>query len=572
MKQKILSIIYVVVVMFAVVFIQSCKKDNSDPQRFYATLQQYNGGKVYVDEPYSYWVEGDKVSLTGNQTGTVYYDQTNSRFYIQTSGRYTSGFGTGPNPYASNEIVAVYPKELLQINQINGGETVQIEMEPTQVYEEYQESGNVHHQILKAPMAAYLAPSEIGNSFGDNAPTFEFKNLCALLQVNIETTTEIKVTRIEVENTGANADPLWGDFQIAFPGGSTQLTQPVLRKLPQDEKYITKKLILNINHYGTDAVHLTGGDPISSTDNHPFYIYLPPVNYDDVHITVYIMDGTTEKCYTLQSRTGNSGTFQANTIYPVNIAYSQNNYPSDPDGWHVINTVNTIGEFTVDGQGHKVSFSRANVQGLDDDIATDYFFALHQYHYIGDASHNPFGIHDHFASGHEQLIVNHFYNDFSEHWRLLTVAELTYIMDSRTTSSGYHYCWSKVASVPGMVIFPDDYQQSYLPSGFPTTCIDNVAIDVLGEGQQVNTMNPLPNTPSIDVYTWYANFESKGCVFLPCLSMEGAQASSINLSCYYWLSNGLSSLQPGSTCSAWEQTGSILKAYVRLVKDLPSSK
>ena len=347
MKKKALSIIYIVVAMCAVVLVQSCKKDNSGPQRFYATLQQYNGGKVYINEPYSYWEVNDSITLTGGTTGTVLYDQTNSKYYIQANNRnFVGGFGTDYNPYTSTEIVAVYPKKLLQVNQINPGESVQVELEPTQKYEEYQEGG-VHYQKLNAPMAAYLAPSTIGSTFGDDAPTLEFKNLCALLKVDIETTVPISVTRIEVENTGANADPLWGDFRIAFPGGTSELSQSELQKLPQDEKYITKKLILNINHYGTDAVHLNGGDPISPTDDHPFFIHLPPVNYDDVHITMYIMDGNTEKCYTLQSNTGNRGTFQANTIYPVSITYSQNDYPNDPAGWHVINTANNIGEFTV---------------------------------------------------------------------------------------------------------------------------------------------------------------------------------------------------------------------------------
>lgn len=551
--------------MCAVVLVQSCKKENSGPQRFYATLQQYNGDKVYINEPYSYWEVGDKVAMThADRIGTVGYNGTSYYIDVPENLTYTTQWDV-------RELAAVYPYDLPHLNSYQPGGATRIELEPTQKYEEYQPSSTVHYQKLKAPMAAYIRADHV-STFDNNSPTFEFKNLCALLRVNIETDCPISVTRIEIENTGANADFLWGDFQIAFPGGTSSLTQPILQKIAgRVNKYITLKQILNINHYGTDNVHVNGGDPISPSDDHPFYIYLAPVNYHNVHITVYIMDGNTEKCYTLLGNT--SGTFQANHIYPVSISYSGNgnDYPDDPDGWHVINTVNNIGEFTVGVDDHnqprKVTFSRANVQGLNDNNANDYFFALHQYHYIGNPAHNPFGIYDHFDQGHESIIASHFYTDFSEHWRFLTSDELSYIMNSR---SGYRFCWAKVASVPGMIIFPDGYQESYLPSGFPTTdYINTQRIDYEGP----SSPNPLPNTRSIDVYTWFANFESRGCIFLPCITMEIGQSTTIHLYSNYWLDgDDQAQFHIGSSFSTSSIDGDndsrATTALVRMVRDL----
>ena len=53
--KKILNVITLVMAMGALMFVQSCKKEETGSQVFYATIQQYTGEKVYIEEPYSCW-------------------------------------------------------------------------------------------------------------------------------------------------------------------------------------------------------------------------------------------------------------------------------------------------------------------------------------------------------------------------------------------------------------------------------------------------------------------------------------------------------------------------------------
>lgn len=521
MRKIVLSTAYLVFALSAVMFVQSCKKDDSGAQKFYATIQQYNDDKVYINEPYSCWMIGDKVRIHGWE-GSI-GQETNGRYYILLDGP-NDNFATGNNESHSNiATAAIYPSSLT--NTASPSST-NIELPATQKYEEYN-----GHQKLEAPMAAYI-PAGDGYTFTDNTPTppptFEFKNLCALLKVNIDPNgSTLKVTRIEVENTStetgtlqvgeANVSvqkgrPLWGDFQIVIVNSDPILREKTIWNALNDpaSNHIPKKVILNLSHFGTDNTHINGGKQISGP--HSFYLYLPPVHYKNLHVAVYVMDASgNERCTILEST--KEGDFSANTIYPLNVTYNAN----DNSTWHTINSSNTIGEYTVDEAGHKVTFSRSNIQGYaHDDDNSHHFLAQHQYHYIGYG--NVYGLHDHFDQQDVATIMG--LSQFNG-WRLLNIGEFQYILNSR---SGNRYAWAVVASVPGIILFPDGYNNAQGLAHFPSNYIN---IQNVG----------FANVVTIEADEWYRYFESQGCVFLPTISMNGPQASQINHQGFYWKRN-----------------------------------
>ena len=103
-------------------------------------------------------------------------------------------------------------------------------------------------------------------------------------------------------------------------------------------------------------------------------------------------------------------------------------------------------------------------------------------------------------------------------WRTLTQGEWEYLLVTRT---GDRYCKATVNSVPGLVIFPDDYSH---PSGVTSPA-------------SVNTSSAAftSNTWSGDAWTM---MESAGCVFLP--AEGGRDGTSVydvgSEGCFYWSS------------------------------------
>ena len=104
MKNKILSCIYIVMALGALMFVQSCKKDNDGSQIFYATIQQYEGEKVHISGSYSCWDEGDQVKMHG-AIGTIGRDDNG--YYIRFNSNVID-FGTG---YQANN--QVYYRNIL---------------------------------------------------------------------------------------------------------------------------------------------------------------------------------------------------------------------------------------------------------------------------------------------------------------------------------------------------------------------------------------------------------------------------------------------------------------------------
>ncbi len=384
--------------------------------------------------------------------------------------------------------------------------------------------------------------------------TLEFKNVCALLKVNVSTNTDIVVTRIEVENTGIgngarhSGRPLWGNFEITFDPTNDWL--PILQEqsnITEDlaAKYITKEVTLECEHHGD-----LGGVEVSSGTTHPFYIYLPPVAYDALHVTVYAKvndgdNGVIEKCITRISST--NGTFAANTIYPLSVTFDNN--------WTTVPRSHQLGPFTVSPSGKRVNFSFSNLHNDDD----GYFFPPYQYDFIG--FHDPNGDHDHFTHTQKAALLGTDGYATQNGWTMLTGDEWNYMMGTSTDptykrSGDYLFACALVASVPGIILFPDGYPSNYPDGATPPTFND---LNTIQGDYRDNTLSK----------SKFYELENAGCVFLPCVWYNSGDATTISDVGHYWEKDNWASrtLYAGSNTGNYDGTS----ALIRLVKVVNNS-
>lgn len=559
MNKKSLSVIYLVLALGAVMLVQSCKKDDVDSHRIYATIQQYNGDKMHITNvgqyPYSIWDVGDKIQLH-SWSGTVGLDEQTNSYYIEFANNIVQLY-TGTS-YANELRGAVYPLELWQeaatdpstFNVDGGGGTYAVNgfhFGPTQLYEAASPNGP---QKLMAPMVAVMNPAS-DYSLPNTDNTLEFKNICALLKVTVNTSTPIVVTRIEVENSSMETDangrqkgrPLWGNFEITFDNNLL----PILREqsnatIDYATDFITKEVTLECEHHGDQ-----GGVSVSSS--HPFYIYLPPVGYKNLRITVYAKQnaGTAneiEKCITLASVV--EGTFAANTIYPLSVTFDNNN-------WIDVPHAHTLGPYTVDANGKKVDFSFSNLHSDGD----GYFFPPYQYDFIG--YHDPNNDHDHFTKTQRDAIIGANGYASTNGYSLLSVDEWNYLLNTRGGETAKRFAHALVATVPGIILFPDGYTP---PS------------NIIAEASINHTENDYTYTDNILSISQFYVLENAGCVFLPCVNYSTGDASTISDVGYYWTSetNAIAySLAVGNiTSTNLGNYGS--PAYIRLVRVRTANK
>lgn len=562
MKNKILSCIYIVMALGALMLVQSCKKDNDGSQIFYATIQQYEGEKVHISGSYSCWDEGDQVKMHG-AIGTIGRDDNG--YYIRFNSNVID-FGTdyqaNNQVYSNIDKAAIYPVSLWGSNsgafcaraEVDGVVTDdiavnQIHLGPTQ---KYCEDDNHQYQIIEAPMVAVMNAADGYSISGETSvprPILEFKNICALMKVTVNTNTPIVVTRIEVENTGTElanglmkGRPLWGNFEITFDNSDPTDWQPILREQSNTDdlaaKYITKEVTLECEHHGDQ-----GG--VSVTSSHPFYIYLPPVGYQNLHVTVYAKDGDgNEKCTTLVSSV--SSAFEANTIYPLSVSYSSN--------WTTVPRAHVLGPYTVgvdaSNNPKRVSFSFSNLHHDGE----GYFFPPYQYDFIG--FNDPNGDHDHLTSAQRLEIQDAGGFDGNTGWTILTTAEWGYLLNTRATTNDYRFVSVIVASVPGIILFPDNYPpaNATLPS-------------VSG----INDITTPYNTNILSIPEFY-QLENAGCVFLPCVYYSSGDATSITDVGNYWTKATWQEVYKLSAGSDMGPTGTA-PAFIRLVRDyIPATK
>jgi hypothetical protein len=142
-------------------------------------------------------------------------------------------------------------------------------------------------------------------------------------------------------------------------------------------------------------------------------------------------------------------------------------------------------------------------------------------------------------------------------WRTLTRTEWTYLLDTRSTTSGIRYAKATVNGVQGLIIVPDNWSAS-------TYALDST-----------NTRNTTFTTNVISAAQW-VTLENAGATFLPCNGNRSGtlvSAVSVREGGYYWSATYFSSdvvyaLNFGIYGVGVAYAGRSLGRSVRLVKDM----
>ena len=104
-------------------------------------------------------------------------------------------------------------------------------------------------------------------------------------------------------------------------------------------------------------------------------------------------------------------------------------------------------------------------------------------------------------------------------WRTLTEAEWSWLLFSRSTSSGIRFAKAKVNSIPGLIILPDDWSASYYTLS------------------STNTTNAEFAANTVTSANWASAFEVHGAVFLPAAGFRQNTSLFETLTGgYYWSS------------------------------------
>lgn len=143
-------------------------------------------------------------------------------------------------------------------------------------------------------------------------------------------------------------------------------------------------------------------------------------------------------------------------------------------------------------------------------------------------------------------------------WRTLTSAEWTYLLNTRTTTSGVRYAKATVDGKTGLIVLPDDWSESYHALA------------------SANTDNAACASNTFDAAIWSSDFEAHGAVFLPAAGYRrGTSVEHVGVHGNYW------SASPDGASYAWYlafNESAFLHVYnynrvtgeaVRLVSDIP---
>ena len=168
------------------------------------------------------------------------------------------------------------------------------------------------------------------------------------------------------------------------------------------------------------------------------------------------------------------------------------------------------GEFTINGSGDKVYFSKGNLQYKD---GTGWRFAEHQYDYVGAWNTSDWVdwyLWGTWSEGQNPLLGSStsfsWSSDFdgtltnassSDGWRILSSDEWTYVYSTRSTTSGIRFAKAIVNNINGIILLPDNWNSSVYSLYY------------------TNTNNAAYSSNTISADDWADTFEFNGAVFLP---------------------------------------------------------
>ena len=473
---KKIQIAMVCLLAVAGMMMTGCKKEG-EKVTLKAIIDTENDGKAYLNgDNFPVWESGDPIWVNGEQKSVTPSTSTPTN-------------GTIADVESSNGYLAVYPYDE---NISNDGASVTVNIPRVQ---NFVSNGNNGQKVVPT-MAAYTT----GN-------TLFFKNLHSLIEVHVtnNTSSAFTIKRIVVNS-------------------SSKITGSATAAMTASD---VTSLVMNSNSYN-DAT-LEFGDEESqatiaaNTNGVTFYVAVAPMsNCSTVTVTIY----TTDSKYIGVQFTDVS--LRRSRIAPVSITVSS----AQP--------LKECGRFTINGNGQQVNFSPGNLQfyrALNNDGTLDdhWRFATQQYNYVGKGSPNgnvsnsnnkilkwmtrrndPRYGKDHtsrgnwidlfgWGTGSDPINFNTNKSSFTDWtsigsgWYTLSIAEWSYILDSRTTN--LRFLKATVNGVKGLILFPDGFAWPSHVIG-STTIYDKINIKDDGF------------TESITADQW-TSLENKGAVFLP---------------------------------------------------------
>ena len=114
-------------------------------------------------------------------------------------------------------------------------------------------------------------------------------------------------------------------------------------------------------------------------------------------------------------------------------------------------------------------------------------------------------------------VYNTISNGEGKSWRTLTIDELVYVFNTRSTSSGIRYAKATVNGVNGVILLPDNWSSSYYSLS------------------NTNKTDASYNTNKISQTDWTKKFEANGAVFLPAAGYRyGTRVYYVGSRGYYW--------------------------------------
>lgn len=484
-------------VVAALLTATSCKKENAGVDYLTATISQYQGGKdakVFLDARHvAYWnASGDVVNLNGVPSA-VYPDGDYYKIAVNEQAQDDRYYAIFPNEYVTNAT----------------DHTVNL---PT--VQKYTQDGS-HRQRINALMAAY------------GTTHLEFKNVCALLEVNVAGLAEDQhLTRIEVSTVGGTT-PLAGNGTISF---ETETGVPELTMASGGSPTTVLQFDENGHHDGT------------------YYIAVPPVSDQRFKIRVMFRqpsdDNTTVTTYSKTYTQTANCSLHASKFGSISTSNITNN-PVDhlPGGFSTPNGVVYFSRGVVkcdnnsgtvvwtfeDNQYSATAYTSSGSQASD-------FVESGYMPYSTTNNHAGFPILSNSNSGAFWDWGGH----YADGWETLSRADWTYLLSTRSASTvngvaNALYAYAKVNGQYGLILFPDIFSwptpASNAPALISRSCINaaNVAVD---------------DAPNYDLNAW-KELEDAGCVFLPALGYydyTGSTGTFVTTSTnqgWYWTSDAV---------------------------------
>ena len=467
--------------------------DGSDPTR----------AAVDADAKF-YWTSGDRIAVHVSD-GTYYITDA-----LVSGGANSATFSVTYPDGQERDAFAVFPASIVAADAANYGQSdTKLDITLPGSYAIDDVSG----EKTPCPMIAT-------NTTGDD---WTFKQLCGML-------------RLTVSNIPAEATYLEIDFNDKKVQGNFSISKTVT---PGTSVIQTTKTS------GTDDI-ITITGLTGAASSYDINLPLPTGTYYNINVTAYnsgdealnavtrpMKEGsvsytasrangrrTTARLHGLFSVGASSkvdfafGNLQANTVNKGSIwtwRFAQNQWDTIGDSNNIISgdgktssngsldLFGWVGASNTTWSGSLGTTLNAAMYGVSDGVATN------DTRYYGNVT--------------GEALKSDWGNTIGSSWSTLTIAELAYVFDSRTTPSGIRFAVATVNGIGGVILLPDDWDSGYHSLS------------------KTNTKSASFSSNTISSEVWASDFEAHGAVFLPTTGYRNGR-SVLGASSYgrYWTS------------------------------------